>query len=414
MNINEIVSKPKVLLPSDNINYEKWAVVACDQFTSNKTYWEELEKFVGREPSTLNMIFPEVYLGVGNNLKRISKINDTMNSYLKKGNFKELEEGFILVVRKTPYNERRLGILLLIDLEKYSFSREKTPIRATEATILERIPPRVKIRENAPLEFPHIMLLIDDKEKLTIEPIFNLHDRFKVLYDFELSKGGGHITGYQIDDSQLVYDALQRLLDEKLLKEKYDDETPFLFAVGDGNHSLATARACWEYLKETLTDEEKENHPSRYALVEVVNLYDDGLTFEPIHRVVKNVDVNDFIQKFQEVADGDGASVEILKHCSSISVRLGKDVPTSVFLVDKFISLYKESNPEISVDYIHGEEELMNMVDNDNNCIGILLDKIEKETLFPTIVKNGSLARKSFSMGEAVEKRYYLEGRKIR
>lgn len=412
MKVEEIVKVPNILLPKD-VDMEKWAVIACDQFTSQEDYWKDLEKLVGKEKSTMNLIFPEVYLEKDNS-KRIEKINSTMDKYLKEGVFQELGEGFVLVDRSTPYNENRLGLIMSIDLEKYSFANEKVPVRATEGTIIERIPPRVKIRENAKLELPHIMLLIDDKDNTVIKPLYDRKEELKKLYDFTLNKKGGIITGYFVEDTASTMQALQNLIDEKVLMEKYGDTSPFLFAVGDGNHSLATAKTCWDNIKGSLSEEEFNNHPARYCLVEVVNLYDEALKFEPIHRLVKNVDAVDFMEKINGISSRQGADVEVVVHCTSHNLKVSGTVSDSIKKVDEFINGYKEDNPEIKVDYIHGEDNLLSLVSNDNNAVGILLDKLPKESLFKAIVAGGALNRKSFSMGEAEEKRYYIEAKKIK
>lgn len=412
MKVEEIVKVPNILLPK-NVDMSKWAVIACDQFTSQVDYWKSLDSYIGTEKSTKNLIFPEVYLSKDNS-KRIDKINNTMKKYLDAGVFEELGEGFVLVDRNTPYNEHRLGLILSIDLEKYSFGKEKVPVRATEGTIIERIPPRVKIRENAKLEFPHIMLLIDDKDNTVIKPLYEKRNDLKKLYDFDLNQNGGHITGYFVEDTKEPMAALQGLIEEKVLKEKYGDTSTFLFAVGDGNHSLATAKTCWDNIKAKLSKEEFENHPARYCLVEVVNLYDDALKFEPIHRLVKNVDAEDFMEKINGIASLQGADVEVVVHCTSHNLKVEGGVAESIKRVDEFINSYKEDNTEIEVDYIHGEDNLLSLVSSDNNSVGILLDKIQKETLFKAIAKGGALNRKSFSMGEAEEKRYYIEAKKIK
>lgn len=412
MKIEEIVKVPNILLPK-NEDMEKWAVIACDQFTSQQDYWKKLEEFVGDAKSTMNLIFPEVYLSK-DNTERIEKINSTMEKYLEDGVFEELGEGFVLVDRSTPYNENRLGLILSVDLEKYSFNNEKVPIRATEGTIIERIPPRVKIRENAKLEFPHIMLLIDDKDNTVIKPLYEKRNELKKLYDFYLNQKGGIISGYFVEDTKPTMDALQNLIEDSVLVEKYGDNSPFLFAVGDGNHSLATAKTCWDNIKGSLSKEEFETHPARYCLVEVVNLYDEALKFEPIHRLVKNVDAVDFMEKINGISSLKGADVEVVVHCTSHNLKVAGSVANSIKRVDEFINAYKEDNEEIEVDYIHGEDNLLSLVSSDNNSVGILLDKIQKESLFKAIAEGGALNRKSFSMGEAEEKRYYIEAKKIK
>jgi uncharacterized protein (DUF1015 family) len=402
------VAIPKILLP-DGVDMTAWASVACDQFTSEKEYWDKLEKFVGTKPSTLKLVLPEVYLK-DNFENRIKNINANMEKYLDSGIFKDELESFILVERSTPYQKRRLGLMIAVDLEEYSYEKgSKSRIRATEGTIIERLPPRVKIREKAALEFPHIMLLIDDKDKTIIEPLFERHNELEKLYDFELNMGGGHIKGYKADDSKKIKEDILKLLNKDTLIKKYGRTEEFLFAVGDGNHSLATAKNCWENLKITLTDEQKINHPARFALCELVNLYDDGLCFEPIHRFVEGVDPEKFIKNLPESGKD---SAGILIAGNKLPYWVSFDIALAVKTVDDYISKYIAENGG-TVDYIHGETSLKALTEKNSKSVGIILPKMNKETLFLSVMDNGSLPKKTFSMGEAQEKRYYIEGKKI-
>lgn len=381
-----------ILLPHDN--FDKWSVVACDQFTSEPEYWEETEKNSKGAPSAFNLILPEAYLSPDNS-ERINAINSEMAKYLEDGIFEEYKDAMIFVERTLPKGKVRYGIVGAVDLKEYDFSvGSKSLIRATEGTVLERIPPRVEIRRDAPLELPHIMLLIDDIERTVIEPLKNAE--LTVLYDFELMQGGGHIKGSLIpaDMQEKILCALSEL------KEKAGEE-PLLFAVGDGNHSLATARTC--YLNEP-------NEFNRYALVEVVNVHDEALEFEPIYRVLFNVNTEDFINKlnaeFTEGAktikwytkDGEG---EV--HTSGLTVGS----------LQPFIDSYIKENPDVVCDYIHGIDSTLNL-SKDENRIGLIFDGMDKSELFPFVCEKGSLPRKTFSMGEAESKRYYCEARKIK
>ena len=398
---------PKILLP-DGIDMSAWATVACDQFTSEKEYWDKLEKFVGTKPSTLKLVLPEVYLKEYES--RIDTINSNMYKYLDSGIFKDEIEDFILVERSTPYQKTRLGLIVAVDLEEYSYEKGKKPrIRATEGTIIERLPPRMKIRENAPLEFPHIMLLIDDKDKTIIEPLFANSQKLEKLYDFELNMGGGHIKGYRVNNSKAVKEKILKLLDKQTLIKKYGRSEEFLFAVGDGNHSLATAKNCWENLKKTLPKEKLENHPARFALVELVNLYDEGLCFEPIHRYIEGIDTEKFVKNLPTSGkDFGGVMISGQKSPYYVSFDIAVAVKTVDDYITKYISEYGGN-----VDYVHGENSLKALTEKNKNSVGILLPKMKKETLFLSVMDNGSLPRKTFSMGEAVEKRYYIEGKKI-
>jgi hypothetical protein len=386
---------PEILLPK-NVDWYAWAVNACDQYTSDLDYWTKVEKIAADRKSTLKLIYPEIYLK-DHPEERIKSINSTMQEYLDEGVFEKVEGGFILVERTTPHSGTRTGVLLSIDLEDYSFERgAKTLIRSTEATILERIPPRVKIRENAPIELPHIMLLYNDKENVVLHTV----KRGKKLYDFDLNMGGGHVEGTYIDNAEEVTNAFMSLIEGK--KDK------FLFAVGDGNHSLATAKTCWENIKKGLSKEERENHPARFALCEAVNIYDSALRFEPIHRYVKTSNEGDFTSGMNLTGEGT-ARMCIGGSCTEIS--FDKDIPAGIRKLDEYIAEFiKQYGGE--VDYIHGEEELKTLTENGG--AGILLPAIKKSDFFEAIQKGGNLPRKTFSMGEGFEKRYYIEAKMIK
>lgn len=385
----------RILLPKKSIDMKKWAVVACDQYTSQTEYWEELKNYVGESYSALNLIFPECYLNKEPE-KRISNIIKNMNDYLKQDIFRTVENGLVLIERKTPLGNVRHGLTMIVDLTQYSFKPEdKALIRATEGTVIERIPPRVKIRENCPLELPHIMLLIDDPGKTVIEPL--LKDKNELLYDSDLNMNGGHITGWGINDYKKVEKALQKLLEDST--KKYGE--PLLFAVGDGNHSLATAKACYN----------KNNPLSRYALVEAANIYDDGILFEPIHRIIKGVDAEKFVSEFKKSVNGSEKSKMFIGN-RTVELNLPENSIDAVAKTQKFIDEYLKSNGG-EIDYIHGEEDLKTLCAKTGG-IGIVLKSMEKSALFDYIIKNGVLPRKTFSMGEANEKRYYIEARKIK
>ncbi len=385
----------EVLLPREGIDMEKWCVVACDQFTSQPEYWEKLKGLIGSAPSALNLIYPECYLS-DRPQERIAGIIENMNDYLKRDIFRVVDDGLILVERKTSHGNTRYGLMMIVDLTQYSFDpKDKALIRATEGTVIERIPPRVKIRENCPLELPHILLLIDDEKRSVIEPLIGADN--ELLYDTDLNMNGGHIKGYHVRDRKGVENALTELL--KSSTEKYGE--PLLFAVGDGNHSLATAKACYK----------PENPLSKYALVEVENIYDEGILFEPIHRVVFPKNVNDFVDKFNKAINGSVKS-KMFVGKEEREIKLPENSIEGVDKVQKFIDAYiKENGGEL--DYIHGEQDLKNICAVKGG-VGIVLKPMEKNTLFRYIVDNGVLPRKTFSMGEADEKRYYVEARKIK
>lgn len=396
-----------ILLPNVE-DYSAWACIACDQFTSELDYWNSLKDFVGDKKSTLNLTLPEIYLE-DNVDERIAKINQNIKEYLDGGVFKALKEGFVLTIRSTPYVKRRIGLIGAVDLEKYEYSKNSDAlIRATEGTIEERIPPRLKIRKNADMEFPHVMVLFDDEKREITEPLYEQRESLEKLYDFELNMGGGHIEGYFVPASD-IEQKFSALLDSDRLIAKYGREDKFAFAVGDGNHSLATAKTHWNNVKQNLSEEEKENHPARFALVEFVNVYDEGIYFEPIFRYVYGIDKQKFLKEFAGV---DGGIMRV--YCDGTTEdRKGKNtLPDGIRAVDGFIKEYLAKNGG-TVDYIHGETNLKKLVDDNGSAVGILFEKLDKGDLFKYVSQNGAFPRKTFSMGEGVEKRYYLEGRRI-
>lgn len=388
-----VIKIPRVLLPK-NADMSAWAVNACDQFTSDYSYWKKVEEITLGKPSAFNIIYPEIYLK-DDTENRIAKINATMRRYLDGDVFEELDEGFILVERTTE-SGTRTGLVIAIDLEEYSFEKgAKTPVRSTEATILERIPPRVKIRRGAPLELPHVMLLYNDAENRVLKSV----KRGKTVYDFDLNMDGGKIKGTFVDNSEEVKASLLSLTDGA--KDK------LLFAVGDGNHSLATAKTCWDELKASLSEEEKVNHPARFALCEAVNIYDPALNFEPIHRLVKT-------EKGKKFADGlslgGSRSAYVVIDGVKTEIPFPENIPDGIRKLDAYISAFIAENGG-EVDYIHGEEELLSF----SHCgAGVLLPAISKDDFFDLIISGGNLPRKTFSMGEGNEKRYYVEAKRIK
>lgn len=397
-----------VLLPH-NVDYTKWAVVACDQFTSEIDYWKNLENFVGDSYSTLNLVYPEIYLN-DQPEKRIEKINSNIQDYLNKGVFKSLDNGFILTIRKTKFVPKRVGLIGMLDLEEYDFTvGSKSKIRATEGTIVERIPPRLKIRENALMEFPHIMVLIDDEKRDIIESVYENRNNLEKVYSFELNMDGGEIEGYFVKDCDSIKEKLSHLLDDDRLISKYGKKEELLFAVGDGNHSLATAKTHWENVKKGLSSSEMESHPARFALVEIVNIYDEGIYFEPIHRFISNVDTKKFLQGLQSIDCG-----KVKTYNGEMAyINNSASLPDGIRNVDEYIKQFILQNGG-EVDYVHGDENVKKLVDENSNSVGILFDKLDKKMLFKYVIDNGALPRKTFSMGEGIEKRYYLEGRKIK
>ncbi len=381
-----------ILLPRDS--FEKWSVVACDQFTSEPQYWAEVANVIDNTPSSLQLILPEIFLGSDINT-RITEINKNMRKYLNDNIFNEYKNSMIYVERTLPDGNIRHGIIGAIDLEAYDFRPEKKAlIRATEGTVLERIPPRIKIRRDSPLELPHVMLLIDDPEKTVIEPMaaFGL----EVVYDFNLMMGGGRIKGY------LIPSGVQKniIASLKVLTESEND--PLVFAVGDGNHSLATAKACYEVNK---------NELSRWALTEVVNIHDDALVFEPIYRVLCDINPVELYTE-AKTALNKGGNVPV-KYISADIMDTFYIDRFPVGPLQDFLDDFLARHIDAKIDYIHGEDVLRRLAAN-SRCAGFSFGALQKSELFPLIKQNGVLPRKSFSMGEAASKRYYLEARRIK
>lgn len=410
-----------ILIPKDADMY-KWCVVACDQYTSEPDYWNEVKSIVGDEPSTLNLTLPEIYLEDDDVEDKIKKINETMKEYIDNDLFTEYSNSMIYLERTQNDGKVREGLMGIVDLEDYSYEKgSQTLIRATEKTVIERIPPRMKVRENALLELPHIMILIDDEKKDIIESLKNKVTDSDVVYDTDLMQKGGHIKGYKLSDevANEVIEKLGELADKDNFEKKYDvtDKGVLLFAMGDGNHSLATAKACYEKLKESMSEEEYLNHPARYALVELVNLHSSALEFEAIHRVIFDTDVEDLVKSLNEYytinEDGNGQKFELIT--KDYDKTLYIENPKSniaVGSIQMFLDEYL-ANHQGKIDYIHGDDTTKEMASKEGN-VGIIFDAMSKGDLFKTVILDGALPRKTFSMGHAHDKRFYLEARKIK
>ena len=412
-----------ILLPRD-ADMSKWAVVACDQFTSQPEYWEEADRIVGDAPSTLRLILPESKLNDPNVEEHIADINRSMEDYLARDIFKTCPDSIIYIQRTQSDGKVRHGLVAAVDLEQYDYTPGSgSLIRATEGTVLERIPPRVRVRKDAPIELPHVMLLIDDPDKTCIEPITAAVDTMEQVYDFDLMLRGGHLKGWLLTEGQkdALAEALASMASPEAMERKYGLKgvAPLLFAVGDGNHSLATAKTCYENLKKVTPESQWADLPARYALVEIENLHDDALQFEAIHRVVFGVDPAKFMEAFKafypiaEEGKGEGHVIEVVwpGHDGYITVPDPK-VQLPVGTLQNFLDAYlKENGGE--VDYIHGDEVTKELGSKEGN-MGFLLPAMGKDQLFKTVIADGVLPRKTFSMGHAEDKRYYVEGRKIR
>ena len=424
-----------ILLPKPGTDLTKWAVIACDQFTSQPEYWQQVEDMVGSAPSTFRLTLPEVYLETPEEPRRIESTQQAMQAYLAK-DLLTAYEGLIYVERTVEGRTRR-GLMLALDLERYDYNKgSQTLIRATEGTILERIPPRVRIRQGAALELPHILVLIDDPEKTVIEPVAAQRDHLAPVYDFELMLGSGHLRGYRVTDLAIekqVVGALEKLADPQKFAQRYGvgaDKGVLLFAMGDGNHSLATAKAIWEKLKPTVG----MNHPARYALVEIENVHDEGLEFEPIHRVLFGVKQNvveamtafyggaihfqscKSAAEMVEVVDGQQGVEQAVGVISSAGYQVAWITkPTSnlpVGTLQVFLDGWLKNGAAEKIDYVHGEDVVCELGAQPGK-LGFYLPGMPKSDLFKTVILDGALPRKTFSMGEAKEKRFYMEARKI-
>ena len=409
-----------ILLPK-NTDMTKWSVVACDQYTSEPEYWNSVREIVGSNPSTLNLTLPEIYLEESDVEERIKKINQNMEELVNMDFFNEYSDSMIYLERTQEDGKVREGLMGIVDLEDYSYEKgSQTLIRATEKTVIERIPPRVKVRENAILELPHIMILIDDEKKNIIESLKNKVTESDIVYDFDLMKNGGHIKGYLLNNETMdeVDERLECLADKDYFENKYGvkDKGILLFAMGDGNHSLATAKACYENLKKEI-GEKALSSKSRYALVELVNLHSDALEFEAINRVIFNTDKDKLLNSLKEYytinKERNGQEFRVVT--DSIDEAWYIENPKSniaVGSIQMFLDDYLKDNVG-KIDYIHGEDVTKSLASKDNN-VGFIFDAMAKEDLFKTVILDGALPRKTFSMGHANDKRYYLEARKIK
>ena len=410
-----------ILLPSfDKVAPEKWSVVACDQFTSEPEYWEKAAERVGDAPSTLNLILPEVYLSETE--ERVPKVNATMKKYIDDVLVSH-PDSMIYIERVQSDGSVRHGVLLAVDLEAYEYVKGASSlIRATEATVIERIPPRVAVRRGAAIELPHVMLLIDDPDRTVIEPLGGASG-MQTAYDFELMLGGGRIKGSYINASEQerMGLALDALVCEENMSKRYGKEglAPLLFAVGDGNHSLASAKAAYEEVKAKLGADEAAAHPSRYALCEVVNIHDEALKFEPIYRVVFGVDAESFLSELRRYAaslsgEAEAQTVEYFySEAESGSITFEHPCQQlTVGTLQSFIDAYIKEHEDVEVDYIHGEGSVK-ALSKKSGAIGFMFGGMQKNELFKTVIFDGALPRKTFSMGHAEDKRYYLECRRI-
>ena len=409
-----------ILLPVKT-DMEKWAVAACDQYTGEPEYWARVENRVGDYPSTLGLILPEVYLEETDVNARIDRIHENMRGMLESGFFRYYSNAMIYVERTQSDGMVRRGIVGAIDLEQYDYhAGSSSSVRATEATVAERIPPRLKVRMGAQIELPHVLVLIDDAERTVIDPCKEIRERTAPIYDTPLMEGGGKIRGYLLDDAQKkrVEAALEKLNDNDAFNRKYgiSGYPTLLYAVGDGNHSLATAKEYYERLKAANPGKDLSDHPARYALAEIVNLHSRAIRFEAIQRIVMGVDTEKFMREAEKKLglNGELSSqrfIAIVNGSERLCYIHNRTSELSVGSLQDFIDEYLAKNGG-KVDYIHGADVVKQLSKKEGN-IGFILPDMQKTELFPTVIKDGALPRKTFSMGHAADKRFYMECRKI-
>lgn len=410
------IKPAEILLPSADVPRETWACVACDQYTSEPEYWKSVDKLVNDAPSTLRMMLPECYLKESHSY--IPGIHSAMHHYLDDKKLTvAVPYGFVLCER-TIAAGTRLGLVCSVDLNAYDYTEGSLPlIRPTEQTIASRLPARLEIRRGAPVELSHIMILIDDPLHSVIEPIQAKKAHLRKLYDTDLMMDGGHITGYAIEDQDDLYTIEQALMNLKTGL----GENPMLLAVGDGNHSLATAKAYWNEIRSSLSEAERETHPARYALCEVINIHDPALLFEPIHRYLKNVKKQVFIESWHRYClengmifkSDAGHSFTVVDDVDQEEIKIGHpDGKIPAETVQHFIDAFISEHPGTELDFIHGNAALFSLC-KEKETLGILLPPVSKDTFFSDVISLGVLPRKTFSMGEAAEKRYYMECKMI-
>lgn len=398
-----IVTSTDILLPRAE-DMGAWSVIACDQFTSEPEYWAAAEARAAEKPSTLSLMLPETWLHTARADGADGRIADTMRRYLAEGIFQTVPDSFIYVERTLSDGRVRRGLVAALDLEQYDFTgMQRASVRSTEGTVEERLPPRVNIRRSAPLEMPHTLLLMDDRTDSVLSLAEKAKDTLEEVYDFDLMLGGGHIAGWRVsgETKAAVQSALDALDNAALQREKYGDAAEngkLTFAVGDGNHSLAAAKRFWEEKRETLPENERETDPARFALVEIENIHEPSLDFEPIHRVIFDTDTSAF-------------AAEFTAHRTEWEAE-EKTLGERVAAAESFCRAYIAAHGGY-IDYIHGDDTARSL-GGKPNCAAVLLPPVKKSGLFLSVLKNGALPKKSFSMGNARDKRYYLECRKIR
>lgn len=418
--MGKIFKSADILIPK-NCDMQKWSVVACDQFSSQLEYWEKLDAEIGEVPSTLRLMLPEAYLETRDQFEEAEKINAVMEQYLGDGVFTELKSSYIYVERTLENGALRRGLIGVLDLEEYDYAKVSVSvIRATEGTVEDRLPLRVRVRSGAGLEMPHIIVFIDDEKDRLMGELSSKKYALPRLYDFELSNGGGNVAGYQVsgDEAEAVDEIITSISDLDMIRGKYNHPAPAAFAMGDGNHSLATAKKCWEALKLELSPAERKTHPARFSMVELVNIHDEAIVFEPIHKVLFETDAGEFVSAAREFWDsldkgGPGHEIRVVTNDADEIIEVGGlMIGELIGKAEMFCQCYLAAHGG-RIDYIHNDDTALQMGKR-NGGAAILLPTLLKNELFPSIIQSGPFPKKSFSIGHAQDKRYYLECRKIK
>ena len=416
-----VIKSQHLYLPKKHLDYTKWAVIGCEQFANDAEYWDTVKNYVSGSPSAYDLIFPEI------NFKsdwenKIQEINKNMASYYQGGLFEDIGPCMVLVNRTTKNHQKRLGLVMTVDLEKFStIPSNPSLIKASEGSFVDRIPPRVEMRKNSILELSNIVVLYDDRKIHIADNLYARKSELEPLYNFNLNLDGGHIEGYKVKNVEGIIRLFDQLLTPEYLQETFKTKNQFLFAVADGNQSLVTAKEHWNNIKKMLTEDEQSAHPARYALVEAINIHDDGVELAPIHRIVMGAKKNFlkglkklFKVNAKKMGEKDFVSQKIFIGEQEDTINLPSNTPLAIKLVQDYIDKCSSKQIEMCVDYIKSEEELKQMCKIKRNAIGITFPRIKKQELFEFIIKNGPLPRRAFAMGEPREKRYYLEAHKIR
>ncbi len=415
-----IIKSQHIYLPNKHLDFTKWAVISCEQFANDEEYWETVKNYVSGSPTTYELILPEISFKSDWETK-IKEINKNILNYYQAGMFEDAGPCIVLVNRSTKNHPKRLGLVMTVDLEKFStIPTNQAPIKASEGSFVDRVPPRVEMRKDSIMELSNIVLLYDDRKIHIANNLYERREELDKLYEFNLNLDGGKVTGYRVKNVEGMTRLFDQLLTPEYLKETFNTDNEFLFAVADGNQSLVTAKEHWNNVKKFLNEEEQLNHPARYVLVEAINIHDDGVELNPIHRIVMGVNksflkgLKKLFKINKKMSEEEYTTQKIFMGDEEDTFYVPSNTPKAIKLIQDYIDKCSSKHIEMSVDYIKSEEELKQTCKIKRNAIGITIPKINKNELFEFIIKQGPLPRKSFAMCEPKEKRYYLEAHKIK